>query len=984
MATKSKAPSGLSITRSGNTYTFRWKIGDSNYDAGQALQYKINGGRWTKLAIGARATSASVSNASLKNIAFKVCGKRKKENKKEYTYSAWATSKVWTATIPPAPSLTYANNSSNSGTFSWSVSTSTDSTAIFTRVESQTQLVRGAGKPSSWTNDGNKGASGSRSITEQTTDIARGNVVRWYRVRSVGNAGASAWTESSHAYGVPRSATLTAASAVKSGSTSKLTVQWNDSYNAQYPIDKITVQYAIDQPSDSALSAPSGGWSDAIEVVPTNKADKVVANVEDTVGIDECMWARVMSEHDGNSAYSNDRIAQIGRLAAPTINATPNGTTGDVQIVITEETACEAACHAIFFRPESNPSNDRIIAIFPRGTTSRTINVPEIVGATTTCFGAYAFVGTYSGLSITAQKMTSEKAIDSDIIAVAPEGVTVSEGPRDDTVRIAWEWSWTGATSAEIAWAEHEDAWESTDEPSTYEVTDTHVTSWIVAGLETGKTWHFRVRLLLDDDNDEIAGPWSPVYSYNLSGVPDRPALTLSKNVINEGDTVTARWAYSATAGQEQAYAEIVEVTYDENNDPVYGDTIAHADVGQSIEIEYDWETDRIYYMAVRVTTTGDVTTAWSDPVSLYIADPVSISVETDDFYVTEDTNVRFNRFLQAMPITVTVTGAGLSGTTVLSIVRAEDYHLYRPDDTEFEGYAGETIFTTSQTGEDPITINADDLVGYLDDGARYELVATVIDEYDQSATERIPFEVDWTHKAGVPGTQVDVDKFSRIAVITPIAPDNYVSGDVCDIYRLTADQPELIYKGAVFGTTYVDPYPGFGEMCGHRLVTRTANGDYATENGIGWYDAGAEDGDYLDEKQIIIDVDGDQIELPYNIGLSNKWNKDFKRTSYLGGSVHGDWNPAVTRDLTANTVIVRGDELDKQLSMRDLAAYAGVAHIRTPEGSSLTADIQIDESMSYDTKKVSYTLTVKAIDPQDPVGMTLAEWEEMNPPGGE
>ena len=132
----------------------------------------------------------------------------------------------------------------------------------------------------------------------------------------------------------------------------------------------------------------------------------------------------------------------------------------------------------------------------------------------------------------------------------------------------------------------------------------------------------------------------------------------------------------------------------------------------------------------------------------------------------------------------------------------------------------------------------------------------------------------------------------------------------------------------------------------------------------------------------MIIDVNGDQIVLPYDIQLSNKWNKDFKRTSYLGGSVQGDWNPAVTRDITANTVLVRGDDLDRQVSMRDLAGYAGIAHVRTPDGSSITCNVQIDESQSYDSKKVSYTLTMQAIDSDELEGMTLAEWEELHPVG--
>ena len=482
-------------------------------------------------------------------------------------------------------------------------------------------------------------------------------------------------------------------------------------------------------------------------------------------------------------------------------------------------------------------------------------------------------------------------------------------------------------------------------------------------------------------------------------------------------------------------------MTFGSQGSPTYGDIIAHVDDGQSVEIFQEWETGTTYYMAVRTTASSGTQSAWSEPVSLYVADPVSVAIwPAEDLtvycnfvsttvtptesgadisttqgqryenyrsglmeatqsnkltYVTvnEATGSRTTTEIypyasaagrivvtHAMPITVTVIGAGATGTTVLSIVRAEDYHLYRPDDKEFDGYEGETIVTYNQTGEDPITITVDDLIGRLDDGARYTLIATVIDEYGQTASDTVDFTIDWTHKADVPGAEVRVDKYLRIAKITPIAPEGYAAGDTCDIYRITADQPELVYKGAEFGTTYVDPYPAFGDFCGHRLVTVTANGDYTSASGLAWYDADSNDGDLLEEKQMIIDVDGDQIELPYNIELANTWRKDFQRTEYLGGSVQGDWNPAVTRDLNAKTVLLRGRDLDKQLSMRDLAGYAGVAHIRTPDGSSLTCDIQVRENMDYKSKRVSYTLSVQAVDPEGTDGMTLAEWEAAHP----
>ena len=972
---KTKKPSGLTIKRNGTVFTLTWKRGAKDHKDGQEVQYKTGPKTaWTKLTVAKTATTATVTSAYVKYLQFRVRGKMK-----NLKWSAWATSTVWQAYAPQIKAVpSYDNVSVNSGTFKWEVNKNNSDNYPYTKTEVQTCAVQKAGAPTAteWgaTHEYTT-TSRTETITEDTETIAAGNLMRWYRMRAIGVGGATAWKTVKHAYGTPNRAVLKRAKAETKGSVSRITAVWGDVYNVLSPIDNIILQYAIETPTDADMTPPSSGWSDAMEVKPNGKDDTVIVNVTDVVGVDECMWVRIKSWHDddSNAAYSEELLAQTGSLAAPTIDAVPDTTTGDVTITITEETDCTAACTAIFYRDEDDPSNDQIVAILPRGTTTASIEVPDIIGKTSTCFGAYAFVGTYTGLIIDDPQMKSAIVIDSDIAAVSPADVTISEGPREGTVRIGWSWTWSDATKAELSWSENEDAWESTKEPSTYTVENRRALSWVIADLDVGQRWYFRVRLIDGSGEDDVIGPWSDIVSYDLSSVPDRPVLTLSKSVINEGEAVTGRWAYSSADDVTQAYAEICMVTFDTNHDPVYGDVIAHTDAGTSMEIDQDWQTGTTYYLAVRTTASSGIQSAWSEPVSLYVADPVTIAITQNSIT---------NNVLNTMPITATITGAGASGTTVLSIVRGADYHIDRPDDTVFDGFEGETITTYSQMGEEPITITVDDLIGHLDDGASYILRATVIDEYGQTATDEIGFEVEWTHKAVIPGVSVVMDKHQRIAKITPLAVTGILQSDTCDIYRLSADQPELIYRGAAFGETYVDPYPAFGDFCGHRLVTRTANGDYATAEGIGWYDAGYGDGDVLEDKKMVIDVNGDQIELPYNIELSNTWHKDFQRTEYLGGSVQGDWNPAVTRDLSARTVVLRGRDLDKILQMRDLAGYAGLAHVRTPDGSSMACDIQIRENMDYKSKRVSYSLTIQAVDPEAPEGMTLEEWNAAHPIG--
>lgn len=1093
-------PTGLSITRSGAAFTFAWKIGDADYGAGELFRYSVNWGPWAQVGIGAGATSLTLTLGNVVQVAFQVMGKRKAYTKKKKTYepiwSDWAGGE-WIATPPNMPSITYERTAQTSGTFSWSIPDDGASTAVFTGAVVETCTTRGV-SPKGWVNVGQSGASGSAHYDET---LGGANLIRWFRAKAVGVGGMeSAWAYSSHCYGNPTKADLLSASAALYGSATRITAQWNAFSPANAPVDTVEVQYAIDVPTDVDFTAPASGWSEAMKLNSNGHGDMVVANVSDQPGPDECVWVRIQTTHDEeNHDWSDPKLAYIGKLQAPDIEATPDGT-GDVDIEIDENTSCTVACTAIYYRPERNPEMEIPVAVLPNGTTSVTINIPEIDPVAPdpdhTCFGAYAFVGIYDGTSVTA-KMVSDKAEDTDLVSRPPEWLQLSNGSQNNSVRITWPWTWKDATSAELAWADHDDAWESTAEPSYYKVENRRVESWVIAGLELGKRWYFQARLLYEGDDENVTGPWSQQYSFDLSSIPDRPSLTLSKGVINEGDSVTARWGYTSEDGTTQAYADICLASYDSNNQIVYGDIIAHVETGQSVELVYDWQTDETYFFCVRTTSTSGRQSEWSEPASLFVAPPIEIAVtqmglalrftaedwlctltgqiysfeeaqtldtyQTDMVYIlslkinnttidpdaysvdpasgiitfnpaitvaandymqiegyvpTDDHSITQSSVmwtaenaakyqvgskfvvvkgvvveyylrevqrvwlrLEHLPIAATVTGAGDNGITTAAIVRAEDYHIYRPDDSEIDGYAGEQIVAKSQVGESQMTITYDDLVGHLDEGAKYIIRFTVQDEYGQTASTEYRFRVNWAHSAGIPTATVKADKYQRMVMITPTAPMNYATGDVCDIYRITMDKPELIVKGGAFGTAYVDPYPGFGDVCGHRVVTRTKNGDYITSgNQLAWVNLDEDDGDILEDQSMVIDVQGDQIELPYNLEFSNTWKKDFQRTAYLGGSIQGDWNPAVTRDMSANTVIIAGPDVDRQLSMRSLAGYAGPAHVRTPDGSSFACDIQVRENMDYKSSKVTYSLTIQAIDPQAPEGMTLDQWQAMHP----
>ena len=996
----SKKPSGLSISRNGMKFACSWKKGES-YSDKQQFSYLVNrAGKTDKWSgadnIGKSKTSKSVSlslsnyypysgKPAITEFKFKVRGISKKEK-----WSAWV-SKAFSIEVPekPAVSAFPSESTYNQCTFSWSVDTS-NTHKIFTDVEYQTKLVTNYdyGGDSGWSS-ASGGVSGSITYTESASTVASGSHTRWFRVRARGPRGASAWSYARRVYSAPYAAGNVKGSVTKQAGGMQTKVTWTQTNNNSYPVDQTAAEYAIKVPG---AGLTYNGSEDGIISTLAGPGGTASGFISQSLEKDECIFVRVSSTHLYKNTYSGWVLALAGALKDPTMS--------DIQI---DESTYRATITAnntsdvpgvflvVLYRTGSAPNKIATVGIIPPGETQTTVQCPDWSDEETIEFGVYACVGSYKRIvrsdnvdsfSVTA-KMRSDGAIwQGGQVPHAPRNVQVSAAAIDGTVKVTWDWSWRDAKSAILSWADHEDAWESTDEPEMYTINNTHAGEWNISGLETGKRWYFRVRLVKGNGESSVYGSWSALVSIDLSSAPSVPVLTLSQSVIPAGGNMTAYWTYVSGDGTGQAYAEICEATITGSGiryDQIVASTQSAQHVTLSIK-ELGWGCGETHYLCVRVVSgSGHVSDSWSDPVPIVVADALNAVIESTNLVsmqITVDDNTRTVMALQTMPFTAVIRGAGTGGTTTLVIERAEDYHVSRPDESEFNGFEGETIALFSQTGENQIMINREDLIGVLDDGANYRLIATVTDSLGQSSTASMDFEVHWSHQAVMPeGTAVISDS---VAFITPIAPEGYQEGDRCDIYRLSADRPELIVSAGTFGTTYVDPYPAIGEFAGHRIVYRTADGDYITDsNEIAWLDITADDGDYLDLKHSLIDFGGEQIEFLYDVTQSNIWEKDFKETKYLGGSVTGDWNRAVgrTASIKGSAITIRDQETMRKF--RRLASYPGLCHIRTVDGSSFACDIQVSEDRRYDLDmaRAEYSLSVTRVDPEEPEGLTYAEW---------
>lgn len=1044
-----KAPTGLSIARNENNFTASWKIGDKDYGDGQYFQYAINTtgkDSWlpTKnTAIGKTTTSRVITTINKSNyypnkdskgnnkpflykICFRVKGDRKKytarSGKKKKTHkpsvSAWVR-KDFVINPPKKPTLTYVLDGelTNVCTFSWSAPYASNDSYIFTDVQWQTILVKNSseadGGKLDWSNaeEGVGKAEGSKTITEDTSILYKdGNsYTRWFRVRSRGPRGvytadgSNGWVYEKHVYALSHQADVTGTSASETEEGGfQCTVDWTVGQSGgQNPIDKTIAQYTITTP-DEGLTCPSGAsWKDANISRDTEAGDAAVFGIDDQLGKDQCLFIRVNTQHDSNITYGKPQLSYVGFLKDPSgLSVSTDNVTHKATITATNNSAVEDSILIVRYVPSSGDPID--VGVIPHGSTSVTVQCPNWDDQESIAFDVYAIVGTavkqtradgVDSYSVNVGMRSQNTVSEGGAVPVAPKNVSVSrvEG-KSDTVRVDWDWPWSEAGSAEISWSDHDDAWESTDAPESFLISNLHASHWNISGLETGKTWYVRVRLIAGNmaTSDGVTyGPWSDVSqgTIDLSSAPNKPVLILSNSVIPEDGSTIASWVYTTTDNTAQAYAEVAIV---ENGGYI---PIAHSLTAQHVTIpaqaeNYTLLTGNIYNLVCRVKSASGKLSEWSDIVSLTVAKPITCEIVQTSLVSQHTESMRGVDTLTKMPLSIKVAGAGDGGVTTIVVERAEDYLMVRPDETNFNGNKGEMVLQTSPplVGVNQVSFTTDDLIGPMDDGAVYNIVATVQDGLGQKDSATLPFEVHWEHQAEEPSAEIVIDEENLIAYIKPIAPANADPEDVADIYRLSADKPELIVEGAIFGETYVDPYPALGDMGGHRIVTRTKNGDYITEgNQIAMIDSPELGVNPIENEDLlnIIDFEGRQIRFYWETDYSNTWAKNFQETTYLGGSIEGDWNPAVSRSgtLSSKAITVLDQEMLKDV--RRLADYPGICHVRTADGSSYAADVQVSEDYTDDEKGMvtNYSLSITKVDSQGFDGMTKEQWDDENPP---
>ena len=632
----------------------------------------------------------------------------------------------------------------------------------------------------------------------------------------------------------------------------------------------------------------------------------------------------------------------------------------------------------------------------------------------------YRLVTTHAGLTrYSAPKEATCLYREKDALAndyIAFKSLTIGDDNQSLVARLAWDPTSSSSTydgnACEIAWSTHEDAWESTEQPSSFIVMWEDATPYTgyagsctvtVRGLEERTPYYVRARrVLVTDGSIESSGPWkTPSKSkYPITTMGEAVDVYLeAPTTVPVGGTVELAWTHdgekqrawcvyrlkdnvgsytqttdttvvdgknyytrsgSGTSGSPYVYtvypatdADLWSMTLYEcarKRVVVASDTVQRADNVRDV-VWLPWSTFSglgVDSVDLMVSITCGGDWADSQIRTVRFADPPTFAAAVSTL-TYQPVSIGLTADMAELQVAVSIEARGVSG----------DDEIGRPDQAE-----GDVIWTW---GGDPDWVASDELWATtvtapsdldLRDGAWYDVVVRCTNRVTGLSSEAtVPFQVNWSHQATCPGegSYVRADSEDMTALICAEAPSDAEQTDVCDIYRVTPDGSYLIGEDIAFGTEVTDQYAPYGRRDAYlryRLCTRTVDGD------VDWMDVEYE----LRGTFLRLDWDGGHVELPYNVTTSDAWTKGFEARTHLDGSVSGYWDANVQRTASLSTDLMAIDGETAEL-VREMATHSGPCFVRTPDGCAFEANVDVSGlERAYGSSSIAVSITATEV----------------------
>ena len=427
----------------------------------------------------------------------------------------------------------------------------------------------------------------------------------------------------------------------------------------------------------------------------------------------------------------------------------------------------------------------------------------------------------------------SEYSSNVTTIPAAPDTPTAIRASSDTSIYLEWEAA-SGAKKYDIEYTTKKEYFDGSDQTTT--VTGVESTHYEKTGLESGKEYFFRVRAV----NDSGESAWSGAISVVIGKAPGAPTTWSSTTTAIVGENLTLYWVHNAEDGSSQTYAEL-ELTID-------GVTGIPITIKNSTDED---EKDKTSFYAIdtneysegskiqwRVRTAG-VTLEYGDwsiqrTIDIYAPPTVELTLITADSEPIE-TVTAFPVYVSALAGPNTQMAIGYH----LSVTANEAYETVDSIGNAKTVRSGEEVYSKHFDISDALMVELSANNIDLENNITYTITCTASMNSGLTATETLPFTVEWSDISYEPNAEISIDPDTLVAYIRPYCkgytPTYYRVTEENSMYTATNEVVEAIWGQELIGAmtkTGEQVYSGILQDGTELLYHEVQNG-YSIENVI-------------------------------------------------------------------------------------------------------------------------------------------------------
>lgn len=550
-----------------------------------------------------------------------------------------------------------------------------------------------------------------------------------------------------------------------------------------------------------------------------------------------------------------------------------------------------------------------------------------------------------------------------------PSGFTAVRAESSTSVYLAWDEVDT-ATSYTIEYATDKSYFDGSSEVKSVSATKTFYT---ITGLDTGKTWWFRLSAKSDAGESGFSTPQSAL----LGTTPDKPTTWSSNSTAIVGEEVYLYWVHNSedesvckqsqlelsTDGGESWARQTINNTTQEEGTLSY--LLLTSEYAEGVDILW-----RVRTMGV-LNTYGD----WSTVRT------ISVNAQPTVAMLLKDNAGESVLSLTSYPLMVEATTAPSSQSPVSYYLEIQALSAYTVNDQLGEPVnvsVGDIVFSETSAaivGESfTRTITPADVT--LANGQAYSVSLTVAFDTGLVASDTDTFECLFGDASVSLGAAVGVDSESYVAYVTPEIYSDDTDWTLA-VYRREYDGSFKLIQGDLSGAetvTVTDPHPAL-DYARYR-ITATNNATGAVEYtdlpnvSVGCLWAVIQwDEVWRTFSAAAIDAEaepawaGSLLLLKYNPKTSYDSNVKVETVEYAGREYPVAYYGKLKDTSVSWSFDIERSDTETIFQLRRLQVYDGNVYVRDPSGYGSWANISVSFSRDYDSAVIPVSVSITRVD---------------------